>query len=332
MTIPPITIDQVAIICPTKDRPDKVTQLLNSIAKSTVHPAQVLIADGGHNLKPITKAFEDRLNITCLYCPEAGQVLQRNFAHRHLAPAIRLVIHIDDDITVEKNGFSNMLDFWNDEHNKTGKPLGGAAFNLVDLPMHKNSIFRKIMFLETEPKGMITAGGSNTPLYPTHANVAVNWLLGGATVWRRDILDSYKHPMSFATRWATSEDVMFSYPLHTSHRLMVVESAVMYFNDAYNELNFRQGVFYGVSGVLMRYFFVCQHRELSTLAFLWMSLGIMLGQLYRAIMGGGYNPLGLFVGHLEGVTRVLFSLITTLPRGRKNAAMRLAMRLAERKR
>ncbi|MGU9962173.1 MAG: glycosyltransferase family 2 protein [Candidatus Puniceispirillales bacterium WSBS_2018_MAG_OTU23] len=327
MTIPLITADEIAIICPTKDRPDKVVRLLGCIVASQLKPAQVLIADGGHNLKPITKPFEDRLNITCLYCPEAGQVLQRNFAHLHLDASIKLVIHLDDEITFAEDALGNMLDFWNGEHNKAGKPLGGASFNLVDIPCRKNSIFRKMMLISTEPKGGVNAAGYGPPFCPADDTMAVSWLLGGATVWRRDILNKHKHPMSFKTRWAGGEDLMFSYPLRSSHRLMVVKHAVMYYNDTDDETTFRQGVFFGISRTLINYYFVSQQKELSILAFLWMNFGLLFGQL---ALGSRYNRFGFFIGQLEGLTRVLFSLISLKPR--KDAAMRLAMSLANRKR
>ena len=58
MTLTAITPEQIAIICPTKDQPKKVIRLLGCIARSEVKPAQVLIADGGHNLEFIVKALD----------------------------------------------------------------------------------------------------------------------------------------------------------------------------------------------------------------------------------------------------------------------------------
>ncbi len=326
MIIPPINADEIAIICPSKNRPNKVAQLLRCIANSKMIPGQVLIADGGHNLKPITKPFEDRLNITCLYCPEMGQVLQRNFAYQHLKPSIRLVIHIDDKITFENDALSIMLDFWNDEQNKPGKPLGGASFNLINLPVQKNSIFRKIMFLSTEPKGTVTAAGYMSSFCPADKTMEVDWLLGGGTAWARDIIDNHPHPMSFEIPWAAGEDVMFSFPLRKDYRLMVAANAIMQYNDTIDEKSFRHGIFFGVSRIFAGYFLVC-HNKLSTLAFLWMSFGLLFGQL---VLGSRRNRFGLFIGQLEGIIRVLFSLISLKPR--LENSKRLAMSLAHRKR
>ena len=42
------------------------------------------------------------LNITFLQAPVAGQVLQRRYAYDFLSDHIKVVVHFDDDITLEK--------------------------------------------------------------------------------------------------------------------------------------------------------------------------------------------------------------------------------------
>ena len=90
-----INAAQIAIICATKDRPDKIRNLLESVASLDSQPGQILIADGGHNLEPLVKEFAGRINISCLYCPDPGQILQRNYAHAMLHGDVRLVLHLD---------------------------------------------------------------------------------------------------------------------------------------------------------------------------------------------------------------------------------------------
>lgn len=303
-----ITPDQIAVICPTKDQPEKVKRLLSCLTASSVKPGQVLIADGGHNLKPITTPFEKALNLTCLYCPEAGQILQRNYAHSKLGPNIALVIHIDDDISFDQDALKVMLDFWNHK-DQTQKPLGGASFNVVDISRLKPSLFRTIFFLGTEPKGHVSKAGYAAPFCPSDKTHEVEWLLGGATVWRRDVIDNHRHPMSFPTRWAVCEDLMFSYQLRQDYQLMVVHDAKMRHNDTYSEMSFKQGLFYGVSSVIMRYHFNRLNQNLSFLAFIWMTLGVLAGQALRGIIGSPRH-LGLFVGGIEGLMRAILNKAT----------------------
>ena len=52
-----VTAKNVAIICPTKNQPTKVLRLLESIVHLDEMPQQIIIADGGHNLKPCVNSI-----------------------------------------------------------------------------------------------------------------------------------------------------------------------------------------------------------------------------------------------------------------------------------
>ena len=296
-----VTADEVAIICPTKNQPQKIIRLMESLKTCGIKLTQIIIADGGNNLQSVLKRYENFfLNLQCVYCPIDGQVLQRNFVYRFLKNNIRLVIHMDDDITLDKNSIKMMLKFWNKEKNFVGQPLIGASFNIIDIKKQKDSYFRKLFFLGLETPGEVNIAGYAIPFCPASQTQNVNWLLGGATAWSRDIIDNYEHPIDFKTRWAVCEDVMFSYPLSKTYKLAVVHDAKVYHNETYNEMNFKKNVFYGLSSVLMRYHFVCMNKNLSLMAFAWMSFGIIGGNLMRGILGSS-RYLGLFSGGIWGL-------------------------------
>ena len=320
MSFPIITPDQLAVISPSKNQPEKVRRLLECFVRSNVKPAQIIIANGGGNLRSIVGPFTQLLNCMCLDCPEAGQILQRNFAHKHLLPSIKIVIHLDDDITFGKDALNRMIDFWNNPVHRQGRPLAGASFNLIDIPKLRNSPIRKLFFLNTEPKGLISSAGYAAPFCPASQTHDVDWLLGGATAWSREVIDLYKHPMSFPTRWAVCEDLMYSYPLRNSYRMAVVHDAIMLHNDTYSTMSSKKGMFYGASSVIMRYHFVQQNQNLSTLAFFWMSLGILAGHLARGVIGSKRH-LGLFSGGVKGLIEVLFNHL--MQRDSKSLALKL---------
>ncbi len=309
----------VAIICPTKNQPTKVLKLLESIQLSSVIPAQIIIADGGKNLKPVLKRLEKVLNIYCLYCPVGGQILQRNLALNYLDSSIRLVIFLDDDIILSKNAIRNILSYWNNKQKDLLKPLAGVSFNIVNATVPKSSIFRNLFFLNSEPRGSVSKGGYASPYCPATENHDVEWVLGGATAWSRDIVDKYKHPINFPTRWAVCEDLMFSYPLLKNYRLAVVKNADVYHIEENEGIDFPTAVFKGLSSVIMRYFFVCQNPNLSSLAFCWMTIGVLIGNFILGVRGSNYH-LGLFVGGLKGFVAVLLKFrhndkVTEMARG-----------------
>ena len=300
----PITAQNVAIVCPTKNQPDKVLRLLGSITQLDERPHQVIIADGGHNLETILTAFSKRLNLICLYCPEVGQILQRNHAHKYLNKNIQLVIHLDDDITLEHDSLKKMIMFWNKESQNTALPLAGASFNISDAQELKSSVFRKLFFLDTKPAGHVSIAGYATPFTPTKSDMQTSWLLGGATAWSRDVVEQYQHPINYPTKWAICEDLIYSYPLGCKYRLMVVADAHAYHNESYVKISFRQGVFYGLSSTIMRYFFVYQNPNLKTWAYIWMTIGVIVGNLGKGLTGSERH-LGLSLGATIGLVRAI---------------------------
>lgn len=307
---PAISEDQVAIICPTKDQPQKVKRLLLSICKLKSLPGQVIVADGGHNLKPLVDQFTQSLNLTCLYCPEPGQVLQRNHARAYLSDDIRIVLHIDDDNTLEHDALSKLLDFWNLESNSgDDRPLAGVSFNVIDLPVVKNSFFRRLFFIGPEPEGTISISGYARPFSPAYKNKETSWLLGGSTAWSRNVVDLHPHPIDFPTGWAVCEDLIYSYNLTKVYRLMIAKNAVAYHNESYQAINFKRGIFYGLSSVIMRYYFVTQHVEFKRHAFIWMTIGIAFGHLLRACSGNKKHA-GQFLGTVSALIRIVLSAFT----------------------
>jgi glycosyltransferase involved in cell wall biosynthesis len=298
------TAKNIAIVCPTKNQPIKVVRLLTSIAALHEKPQQIIVADGGHNLKPVIAPFKKNLKITCLYCPEIGQVLQRNHAHKYLKQQIKIVIHLDDDATLDANAITEMLAFWNRESGNRDKPIGGVSFNVQDLLKTKSSFLRKLFFLHTEPAGNVSKAGYAAPYMPTKESLSTSWLVGGATAWSRDVIDGVPHPINFPTKWAVCEDLMFSYPLRNDYRLMVAVQAISYHNETYNEMSFQRGRFYGLSSAIMRYHFVRLNPELKTWAYIWMTLGIIVGNLIRGLLGSRRH-IGLCFGGTKGIIRAM---------------------------
>ena len=65
---------------------------------------------------------------------------------------------------------------------------------------------------------------------------------------------------------------------------MVAAQAISYHNETYNEMSFQRGKFYGLSSAIMRYHFVRLNPELKTWAYIWMTLGIIIGNLVRGLL------------------------------------------------
>lgn len=313
---------EVAIICPSMDRPEKVRRLLDSVAASSILPGQVVIADGGDKLESAVNAYCDILPILYLHCPEPGQILQRNYARSKLAPQIKVVVHLDDDIVLSPTALQNGLMHWNELASETDKQVAGMALNVTNHPLKRNSFFRTLMFMQTEPRGKVWPSGFASPHVPASKDEFSEWLVGGAAFWSRSVLDQHPHPLSFQTRWAFCEDVLFSYPLSKTYRLAVCATAHVQHNDSYVNHPFAKRVFYARTQVFMRHYLISLNSDLSMSAFLWMTLCQMFGYLAKGLLGD-VGSLGSFWGTIGGVAAVLWARLTgvtaeTLVRGLAN--------------
>jgi glycosyltransferase involved in cell wall biosynthesis len=294
------TSKNVAIVCPTKDQPLKVTRLLNSICDLNEKPYQIIIADGGKDLQPVINEFADRLNVIRVACPKVGQVLQRNHAHKYLNKNIKIVLHLDDDITLTPSAMTGMLKFWNLEFTKTNTPLGGVSFNIVDLPKQKLSKIRNVFLIQNGRPGHVSKSGYASPFLPASKDCQTPWLLGGATAWSRDVIESHPHPINFSTRWAVCEDLIYSFPLRNNYRLMVASNARVFHNETYEDMSFRKAIFYGRSSAVLRYHFVQINNELSTWAYLYITKVIILKNLIKGIFASPRH-FGLCFGGISGL-------------------------------
>jgi len=265
----------ISIIVPTKDRPNHIKNLLESIKKLNVKVGQILIADGSGNILEIVDSYKEDLNIQWLKCPELGQINQRNYALKFVNSNIKIIAYLDDDLILDKNSIKNIINFWNEV-----KPApAGVSFNITNLNSQPNSFLRKFFFMQLEPLGKVLPSGYNTPIVNIKKSIKSDWLLGGATLWRKDILDKNIVPKS-SMNWAISEDLIFSYPISKKENLYVCANAKVLHFDEVENISLNKIYIRSKVGVLRRYEFVCKNKNLYKTLFFWMIIGNLLGHLF----------------------------------------------------
>lgn len=298
-----LTSNQICVITPTKGRHHLLAAMLESLAAQTEKVGQVIIADGGRDAEHVVNSFQNKLPISWLDCPIAGQIPQRNLALKQLNDDIKVVIYFDDDIIQDPDSMANLISFWNEQQEEPA----GVSFNLFGLPKQKDSFMRKLFCMELSPAGRVLKSGYNTPITELEQSIKSDWLIGGATAWRRDILENQTHA-GIATSWAICEDLIFSYPVGKQQPLHVCANARVRDGDTPRKFTFSEMRSKGRKAVLWRFFFVSQHSELSKPAFFWMMLGQTAPRLLIGLLGNS-SQLGHGLGHLEAILICLKSLI-----------------------
>ncbi len=104
------------------------------------------------------------------------------------------------------------------------------------------------------PSGWTTAHGS------PRVDLETDWLCGGATIWRREIIDRYTYDEWFQGM-GFLEDVDYSYHVHEKYRLMVVSSARLVHNSP--PIRPDRHFLLGKYQIINRLYFVRKYRRLG---------------------------------------------------------------------
>jgi len=278
-------VHKIAFVVPTKDREPDLRTMLTSLLQQTRRPDQVVVVDGSDPV--IVHVVDDfpELNIDYVrvFPPSLSQ--QRNEGVARLRDDITLAGYLDDDLVLESDAVEQMLRFWdgaNDEY-------GGASFAITNAPRTPLTTLMSLAGLDHPVPGRVISTGCTSPVGCPSEDIDVEWLCGGATVWRSAVIKEYGYDEWFQGTglW---EDVDFSYSVCERYKLAIISSARVahYHHPVLPEKYFLLGEWQ----VLNRMYFVKKHRHrgLSVknawlASFSYIFLNIVLTLLHRNLNG-----------------------------------------------
>ncbi len=285
----------ICVVTPTYRRASQLGRMLGGLANQSAMVGKIIIADGGGDAGAIANDFADRLPLVVVECPSKGQIAQRNYALGFVDDDFYIILYMDDDIVLDINCIKTLVKFWNSQKIEPA----GVGLNIVNMPKQNDNMLRRLFIMGARPMGRVLASGYNTPVTGVPVDLEAQWLTGGATAWRRDILRKYRNA-PVPTSWAVGEDLMFSYPISKVERLVVCAAALCDHVDEAPPITFSGGRFRAYRGVVSRYVFVRANPELRQVAFFWMIFGQLLGRLVRGI-AGRRSEWGYLLGTAEAL-------------------------------
>jgi len=297
----PQTDKRLAVIIPTKDRPQDIFLLLKSISTQEVWPAQIIIVDGGDaNLENIVADFK-HFNISYVRQKPPSLPMQRNIGLSYLKDNIEIAAFFDDDISLCDNMIDVVMKFWGNLDND----LAGVTCNNISHPRNRVSFFEKFFLIGNDKVGIILPSGFQSKICSLDKNYEVQWLLGGATFWRREIFKKYKFDEWFYG-YAHCEDVDFSYQLSGAHRLIALSKAR--FIHMTKPIDRRNDYYLGKMQAVNRVYFVKKHNELSLFLCYWACVGLFLKNIFLVIFGLKPRYLARASGILVGIFTSFYKL------------------------
>jgi len=296
----------LAIIIPTRNRPDSLLKLLNSLEMQKLEYNEIIIISSGNDVSEITSMFKNNLPIKHIHTDKGGQIYQRNIGIAALSDSTRLIGSLDDDLVIGKDSIKRMIDYWNSREDN----VGGIGFNIVNAKKFKINKLFIFLKLSSDKPGQVLKSGINTSVLNVSNNIDTQWLLGGAAVWKKEILLNYKHT-EIKGNWAVGEDVIYSYPLSKIYKLEICADARVrheHKNDQFDKAK----VFYnkGRTFTLWKLYFITKNKELSKLQFCY-NFGVRaLGQIVRGILKKDRTESEFGFGMLIGIVIGFYKLIT----------------------
>ena len=291
----------LGLVLPTKDREATLSRLLESIARQSVLPSQVIIVDAGAGEPPDWAGRFPSLNVRRVRASRAGLTRQKNQGVALLIPEISLVGFIDDDIVLEDGAIERMLRFWD----RADAGIGGAAFNIVTPGPVRSPLVRLVwrMFqIHDGSSGRLLPSGFNTPITGATETCLVDWVNGGSTVWRRAIVERFAFDEWFE-RNALCEDLHYSVQVAHACRVGVVADARV----AHLECDVTRRAHYlrGRDQVVNRLYVVRTSPRFSPGRCCWALIGQFLLNAVGGIASADPDRLARALGNVTGAFEVV---------------------------
>ena len=295
-------MEHLCLVVPTKDRPDDLRRMLASLADQTRLPDHVVVVDGSD--PPIERVLDEFPGLSLEYVRVFPPSLaaQRNAGMARLRAETTLAGYLDDDVVLEPDAIANMMQFWA----TADSDIGGAAFHIVNNPAPRQIRIKQFFGIDGLPAGRILSSGFPTTICNITSDSQTDWLYGGATVWRRKVIEEYPYDEWFIGT-GFMEDVDYSFCVRSRYRLYVIENARLahYSRPVRPD---RQHLL-GIWQVVNRMYFVRKHsnRGLSIYAATWASVGLILLSMGFALIKRDKSYFNRAMGNISGLTAVLFN-------------------------
>lgn len=286
--------NKLCLIIPTKDHPTILVRFLKSMQRQRVKPDWVMIVDGGDKtVEHLLADFPD-LPFQYLRVYPPGLAKQRNAGIKAVPNDFNLIGFFDDDYVLFEDAVEKMLAFWSQK----GPKVGGASFNTMDsgcMPHGKNLFLRRLFLLSRGEGGDILSSGIGTAQYPCEKTYRSQWLSGGSTVWRREVLEKFSYDEWFA-KYGVLDDLDLCWRVNKHYELYVVADAKV----LHQQLPKNDFMASKIT-VANHFYFVSKYPEFSKQKLMWAYGGKILFQLLGFLRSGKISCLKILGGYLSGL-------------------------------
>ena len=210
---------------------------------------------------------------------------------------------MDDDALFHRTSISEMIKFWNSVENETA----GVGFNIVNQVGHQHTWLRGIFGVSVPEPGRVLKNGLNTSIANVKHDVRCEWLNGGATTWRQEILQNNPHE-EIRSKWAVCEDLFFSYPIGKIYPLYISKDSNVEIDNLFsNTENAETLIYKGKTQLIWGAYFVIHNSDMFIFRYMYRQMLYLITTLIKGIINK--NNFFTGVGLLQGFLIVTPALI-----------------------
>lgn len=296
-------MDTYAVLIPTRNRPDKIVNLLKSLSKSTLKPSQIVVVASGIDISEVLSSFKNSLPITYLYTEAKGQIAQKKLGIGLVLNNIDWCLFLDDDLEISPSAVENALreaDLYTQD-----RAVGiGLSLPPTTRTTNVNPLVRtaaKLFRIDADKPGRVAKNGHANSYLQEETVIETQWL-NGASMWRTFYIYTYGEGIP-STTYAACEDLIFSYPIGKLGKLLYVPTAKLTFQNP--ELSDFDGIDVMKAAAYWRFYFVCSYPEFSK----WNFLFTQIGRTVFAILSSRGMKSKKFVALFQIVVEIAFAIL-----------------------
>jgi len=300
MNSAPAVNDELAIVIPTRNRPDDLRNCLQSLVDQTMTPGLVVIADASDNGLSADVAGEygsSIRKIEHIACAVAGVTAQRNEGLLHIRPETKYVGFADDDVVFDARYFSRIVALLDHAPDVVG--ASGVSTEPIHQIRRLDAMLLRLFLLgAASESGQVLPSGVNVRP-PRHGPATeVGWLFGCA-VYRSALFDSNRFSEELLG-YGAYEDVDFSLSAKRRGRLVVDPQATLqHRHSTENRIGLRE---LHATSIAHRYRLVMSHRDqgLRPAAYWWSVCGAAGFALASLLHHPSEEAKAVFMGVCSG--------------------------------
>ncbi|MEK6824951.1 MAG: glycosyltransferase [Nanoarchaeota archaeon] len=208
------SLKDVSVIIPTYNRADDLRETLDSFKEIIPKIGEVIVVDQSTEDK--TKKLVQNLKnakIRYIYSSAPSLTRARNAGIKKISRLSRIVLFLDDDVSLERYYFEEILRVFNDNP----EALGASGYYLPpEIKMGKTeTALRKMFYIEHKSPNSARVLSAYGTVYPSVLTkvIMADWLSGFNMAFKREVFQHEQFDENLS-QYALGEDFDFSYRVH----------------------------------------------------------------------------------------------------------------------